>query len=345
MKRQIIYQLTLILAVIFLQSCSNDQQVLYQNITGKANEVLVVISDDSWNANPGELIRSTLGQSQDALPQSEPVFDVVNIPHNAFKKIFKTSRNIVLTSISSSIESPGITMKDDVWAYPQATIEIKAKDEQQFIDLFNQNRDKIISYFLEAEKKRISGNYKKYYEKSIYNVLNNDFGLTITVPPGFVTARQKPEFIWLKYDTPDIQQGIALYTIPYNSDSTFTLNYLMAKNDSVLEVNIPGPRDGSFMTTEKRLDQVFRITEHNKNYAAEMRGLWRVENDFMGGPYVCLAELDASGQRVVVAFGYIYAPSKDKRNLLQQVEAMIYSMKFNDQAKNDKINSQLKMAN
>jgi hypothetical protein len=65
----------------------------------------------------------------------------------------------------------------------------------------------------------------------------------------------------------------------------------------------------------------------------------------MGGPYISLAELDATNQRVVVAFGYVYAPSKDKRNLLRQVEAMIYSMKFNEQAKNDKIRSQINMGN
>jgi hypothetical protein len=76
-----------------------------------------------------------------------------------------------------------------------------------------------------------------------------------------------------------------------------------------------------------------------------MRGLWRLVNDFMGGPYVTLAELDASNQRVVIALGYVYAPSKNKRNFLRQVEAMIYSLKMNNQAKNDKIQSQVRMGN
>ena len=72
-----------------------------------------------------------------------------------------------------------------------------------------------------------------------------------------------------------------------------------------------------------------------------MRGLWRLINDYMGGPYISLAELDAAGQRVVVAFGYVYAPSKNKRNLLRQVEAMVYSLKLNNQAENDKLKEQL----
>ncbi len=344
MKRNLFFQFAGALILAITQSCSNEP-VLHKNISGKANEMIIVISDDSWNGKPGDLLREKLGQDQIALPQQEPVFDLINVPHEAFKKIFRSTRNIIQTSISENTETPGVTMKDDVWAYPQAVVEIKAKNAQQFEEIFNQNSDKILSYFIAAEKERLTMNYEKYYERTVYNALNTDFGVTMTVPPGFVIARQKENFIWIRYETPEISQGIAVYTFPYTSDSTFTINYLVAKNDSTLEINIPGPTEGSYMATEKSLDQVLTVVEHNKNYATEMRGLWRTENDFMGGPYICLAELDASNQRVIVAFGYVYAPSKEKRNLLQQVEAMIYSLKMNKQTENDKINSQVKMGN
>ncbi len=344
MKRNFVNLFTVIFSLVLFQSCSTEP-VLHQNISGKANELVVVISDESWNGKPGELLRNSLGQQHMALPQDEPVFDLINVPHAGFKKIFRSTRNIIQTSISSNVETPGVTMKDDVWAYPQATVEIRAKNAQQFEELYNENSNKILSYFLKAEKERLTMNYKKYYEKTVFNALNTNFGVTMNVPPGFAIARQKENFIWFRYETPEISQGIALFTFPYESDSTFTLNYLVAKTDSVLEVNIPGPTTGSYMAIEKRLDQIYTILEHNKNYAFEMRGLWRTENDFMGGPYISLAELDASNQRVVVAFGYIYAPSKEKRNLLQQVEAMIYSLKMNKQEENDKINSQVKMGN
>ena len=344
MKRNFISPLTVIFALVIFQSCTNEP-ILHQNISGKANEIVIIISKESWDGNPGEVLRGTLAQSMVGLPQSEPLFDLINVPPEGFKKIFRSTRNIIQTSISSAVDSVGVTMKDDVWAFPQATVQIKAKNAQEFEEIFNKNSGKILSYFLTAEKKRLTMNYQKYYEKLVYNALNNDFGLTMTVPPGFAIARQKENCMWFKYETPEISQGIILYTLPYTSDSTFTVNYLVAKNDSVLEINVPGPTDGSYMATETRLDQVFNVTEHNKNYASEMRGLWRLENDFMGGPYISLAELDASNQRVIVAFGYVYAPSKDKRNLLQQVEAMIYSMKLNNQDKNDKINSQVKMGN
>ena len=344
MKR-IVYLLSIILSVVIVQSCSSDSQTMRKNITGTASELVVVISKESWDGAPGKLIRETLAQPHVGLPQDEPLFDVIDVPHAAFKPIFKSTRNILRTSISTNVEIEGISFKDDVWAYPQATVMIQAKTPESFSALFEKNQDKILSYFLAAEKERLAMNYKKFYEKGVFNVLNEKYGVTMKVPPGFEIAEQKKDFIWYRYETPEISQGIVLYSFPYDSDSTFTANYLVAMQDKVLKENVPGPLAGSYMTTEKRFEQTHSVREHNGNYSAEMRGLWRVENDFMGGPYISLAELDASNQRIIAAFGYVYAPSKDKRNLLRQVEAMIYSLQMNDQAKNDKINSQVKMGN
>lgn len=335
----------IILLVVALFSCTNDGTVIHKNITGKASELVVVISNDSWKGAAGKLIRETLAQSHVGLPQDEPLFDVIDVPHVGFKSIFKSTRNILQTSISTNVQNEGISFTDDVWAYPQATVQIKAKTTEKFTEIFNENKDKILSYFISAEKERLTMNYKKFYEKGVFNVLNQDFGVTMKVPPGFVIAEKKKDLIWYKYETPEISQGIILYTIPYVSDSTFTVDYLLDIRDKLFKENISGAIEKSYMTTEKRFEQTFSIFEHNGNYTSEMRGLWRVENDFMGGPYISLAELDASNQRVIVAFGYVYAPSKSKRNFLRQIEAMIYSLKMNDQAKNDKIVSQINMGN
>lgn len=333
------------LTLLFFQSCSDDGQPLHKNITGKANELVVVISDESWDGVPGEVIKNTLGQSQLILPQDEPMFDLVNVPKEAFKSIFKSTRNILQVHISSTVDTAKVVMRDDVWAYPQATVIVSAKNAEQFKEIYTKNENKIMSYFLAAEKERLTMNYNKYYEKAVYNVLDKDFGVTMKVPPGFVIAEQKKDFIWYRYETPDISQGIILYTFPYVSDSAFTEEYQVRVRDSILKAKVPGPTDGSYMATEKRIIQLNNYLEHNGNYASEMRGLWRVMNDFMGGPYISLAILDAANQRVVVAYGYVFAPSKDKRNYIKQVEAMIYSLKLNDQDKSKKIHDEAKSGN
>lgn len=330
-----------ILAGLF--ACDDSGTGMHKNITGKAGEVVVVISKESWNGKPGKVIRQTLAQEHVALPQDEPLFDLVNVPRGGFKNIFKSTRNIIQVFISPNVDSTGVTLKDDVWAYPQAIVIVQAKDADEFEKVFNENKNRIMAYYLRAERERLTMNYKKYYERAVFNVLKEDFDITMRVPPGFQIAEKKKDFIWLRYETPDISQGIVLYTFPYVSDSAFTKNYLLKVRDSVLRANVPGPSEGSYMATERRVDQLFNVREHNGNYATEMRGLWRLRNDFMGGPYISLAVLDVFNQRVIVAFGYVFAPNKDKRNYLRQVEAMIYSLKLTNQEENNKMNMEVEV--
>ncbi len=328
--------------IAFLFSCGSNQSTeMSKKVTGRAGELVIVVSDESWDGNPGKIMRSVLAQEHPALPQDEPLFDLVRVPHEGFKSIFKTTRNVIQTRISENTDKPGITFQDNVWAFPQATVTINARNEVEFEKLFNENGNQILSYFLKAERNRLTMNYEKFFERSVYNVLEKDFGITMKLPPGFQIAEQKKDFLWTRYETPEVSQGVIVYTFPYVSDSAFTVDYQLKVRDSVLKANVPGPTEGSYMGTERRVDQFTTYREHNGNYALEMRGLWRLYNDYMGGPYVSLAELDAANQRVVVAFGYVYAPSKNKRNLLRQVEAMIHSLKLNNQAENDKLKEQL----
>ncbi|MDX8337572.1 DUF4837 family protein [Draconibacterium sp. IB214405] len=338
--RRINHLIILLLLASVFAGCGDDATQMYTNITGKAGEMVVVISDDSWEGAPGTLIKETLAQPHVGLPQEEPLFDLIDVPHAAFKKIFRTTRNVLQTQISSNVDESGIAFTDDVWAYPQATVQIRAKTPEEFVKIFESNKDKILSYFILAEKERNTMNYKKVYEKAVYNTLDQEFGVTMKVPPGFRIMEKKKDFLWVQFDSPEITQGIVVYSYPYVSDSAFTVDYQLPIRDSLLKKYVPGPTDGSYMSTEKRLEQINNVIKHNGNYATEMRGLWRVENDFMGGPYVALSELDVSNQRVINAFGFVYAPSKDKRNLIRQVEAMIYSLKQNNQADNDKLNQQ-----
>ncbi|NLI63696.1 MAG: DUF4837 family protein, partial [Bacteroidales bacterium] len=60
----------------------------------------------------------------------------------------------------------------------------------------------------------------------------------------------------------------------------------------------------------------------------EVRGLWKVKGDFMGGPFVSHARVDEVNQRVIVAEVFVYAPDKLKRNLIRQIEASLYTLRL-----------------
>ena len=170
MKIKIIH--ALLIAVIFMTaiSCGNSESGISRNVTGRPGDVVVVIRDDAWEGNIGASIRNTLAQEHVALPQDEPLFDLVNVPREGFTSIFRTSRNVVQVRVSPGLDTFGITFQENLWARPQAIVTIQAKTENDFLELFDENKEKIISFFLKAERDRLKGNYRTYYEKGVYNV-------------------------------------------------------------------------------------------------------------------------------------------------------------------------------
>ena len=55
------------------------------------------------------------------------------------------------------------------------------------------------------------------------------------------------------------------------------------------------------------------------------RGLWEVQGDAMGGPFVSHV-IEHNGNTLIVE-AFVFAPSKKKRNYLRQLEAVLYTLK------------------
>lgn len=328
-----------IISLIWLFSaCGGDGTMLMKSVTGRPGETIVVISKGAWAGNVGDTIKQYLAQSQLCLPQEEPILNVVNVPPDAFKT-FETTRNIVLTRILPSVTVPSVTIQYNVWARPQVVVTIQAADEAGFVKIFAEKSDMIIAAILKAEKMRLLELYAqdKFKEQVISDSLHKAHKFNLNIPKGYDIVKDSSDFVWIRYESPLTSQGILAYWYPYVSDSAFVASKLLQKRDSVLRKHVPGALPGSYMTTERRFI-VSQAFTYRGNYSVEIRGLWKVNGDFMGGPFVSLTTLDLARKRVLTVEGYIYSPKYNKRDYLRQVEAMIYSVSFPDQKLNDKIN-------
>lgn len=337
--KKIIAPFLLAISLIWLfTACSGDGSSLMKNVSGRPGETIVVISKGLWTGNVGDTIKRYLSQPQLSLPQEEPILNVVNVPPEALKS-FETTRNIVLTRILPSVTEPSVTIQYDVWARPQVVVSVQAPDEAGFVKIFAEKSDMIIAAILRAEKTRLMEMYAqdKYKQQSISDSLLRAHKFNLNIPRGYDIVEDTSDFVWIRYESPLTSQGILAYWYPYVSDSAFVTSNLIHKRDSVLRHHVPGAISGSYMTTEKRFI-VSHAFKYRGNYSVEMRGLWKVEGDFMGGPFVSLTTLDLARKRILTVEGYLYSPKYNKRDYLRQVEAMIYSVSFPDQKLSDKIN-------
>ena len=76
------------------------------------------------------------------------------------------------------------------------------------------------------------------------------------------------------------------------------------------------------MAVERRMIPTYEEIAFNGEIAAEIKGLWRMENDFMGGPFYSLTMYDKDNARLVTVEGYAYAPYFDKEHM-REIEGIV----------------------
>ena len=123
----------------------------------------------------------------------------------------------------------------------------------------------------------------------------------------------------------DVQQGFFIYLTPYVADSVFTPEYLLSRRDEVLKKYVPGSKPDSYMTTQYRYQPVYAEIKHKGEYALEMKGLWKMEGEFMGGPFVSMTKLHPETGMLITIEGYAYAPYFNKREYIREAEAIVKS--------------------
>jgi len=322
-----IYYIPLILIVLF--GCNSADKTFMAGSGGKAGELVIVVDNKVWESNVGDTLRHTLAQAQMALPQPEPLFTLIKVPTNGFSDLFKMHRNILYIKIKPDIKNPGISMHEDKWAKNQMLIYINAPNEETFLTLFNENKYKIISSILKAERERTQLTQKMLEEYKVRETLVKEHKISLVAPKGFNIDVDSATFVWISHTEHEMDQGLLIYYYPYMDESDLEKENLINKRNEVLKRHVHGSAKGSYMATED-LVPVYYNSFYKKNglYIAELRGLWKLEKGFMGGPFISHTTIDTVYNRVVTAEGYVFAPNRDKRNLLRQLEAILYTLEI-----------------
>lgn len=335
MKRFLTYLAVAAMAIIAMSSCSEEKKkkALLPNISGKAGEVVVVIGQNDWEGAIGAVLRDSLSRDFPQLPQKEPMFTLVNVPHSAFNNMFQIHRNIIIMNISSSVTEPGVVYRKDVWAAPQTIININATDPESAVEIIRENSRNIVETLEQAERDRIISNARKYEEMKLAPVVTSMIGGSPHFPSGYQLKKKTDDFIWITYDIQYVTQGILIYKYPVvEGEQMLSLDSILENSNEMLKNNVPGMFDNTYMTTSTFARPSITYKKFKGLDFAEIRGFWEVYNDFMGGPFVSHAFYGKDGKEVIVLQAFVYAPKYDKRQYLRQVESVIYSFEW---AKNE----------
>jgi hypothetical protein len=321
--------LIILLAFLTMQSCDLNVPVL-KHSSGKTAEMIVVTNNEAqWNSEIGKTIKDWFAQEHVGLPQPEPAFSVVNIPKANFKNMFKKHRNIFIVNIDKKAKKTEVETKKDLWSQPQRVIKITSPNKKEFLKTFNKNKESFTKLFDKVERRRIIGTFKSFADISIKNELKAKFGVSMIIPGGFYIAKKAKDFIWLRKETHTLGEGIFIYSYDYTDTIAYEPEKIIEIRDSITKKFIPGPSDGSYMkVSQKFILPVFKEIDFNKNFAIETRGLWDLEGDFMGGPFLSYTLVNEKKMKVITVDAYLYNPKEKKVKYMRQLEAILYSLRF-----------------
>ncbi|MCD8312998.1 MAG: DUF4837 family protein [Bacteroidales bacterium] len=315
-------------------SCNpaNRKKALLPVISGKAGEVIVVLGKDNWEGNLGNTLRDLLTAECPYLPQKEPLYSLINVVPPAFTNIFQIHRNIIVFTINGDVTSPGVVYLQDVWARPQCVININAPDAETAAQLVEDNGKMLLNALEQAERDRIIANSKLYEEHSLAPKVRAFIGGSPHFPTGYVMKKQTNDFIWIAYETTYVNQGFLIYKYPARgNEEDFAIENIVAKRNEVLKENVPGMFENTYMTTSDITTPGLEFVKYKGREFAEVRGLWEVYNDYMGGPFVSETFYSRDGSELICMEGFVYAPKYDKRHYLRQVDSILYSFEWADE--------------
>ena len=322
---------TLCISIFMISACNGGPAPL-PNITGKAGEVCVVVDKATWDGPLGTSLREMLTAPYPALPQVEPSFTLFNIAPSAFSKVFQAHRNLITVNISAEASEGKLSITENIWARPQMVINLSAPTVEAALEQLQAKKELLVSALEQAERNRVISSAKRYEESTLRMLVNESFGGSPYFPNGYALRKQSSnkDFIWIAYETTYTNQGIFIYSYPYADSTSLSKAYMVKMRNEILKREVPGPVENSYMITSPAYDADMRWVHYNHRDFVELRGLWDVQNDFMGGPFVSHSFINPKTRDVLVIEAFVYAPRFDKRSYLRQVESILYSFDWED---------------
>ena len=315
------YLLIVFISIVFL-SCK-DKSELLPNSIGKRGEIVLIATSDFWNSIYHKIVTECLTQHYPALPQDENSLDIIKINSDKLTNNIKLTRNILKITYTSNRENTRILIKRNIWAKPQLYVEIFTFNNDSLYSFFKRNCNTLLDMYINEEINRLKKIYEKYNNKLLEKVLLK-YGIKLTFPKGYVLRVDLPNFTWISYETHHTSQGFLIYSYSYKDSKEINFNRLLKIRDSILKINVPGPLPNTYMATEYLFTPIKKSFKYNDFYIYEIRGLWKVVNDFMGGPFVLF--VIPINKKLIFIDAYVYAPRYNKRNYVWENEAILRTL-------------------
>lgn len=306
-------------------SCDGQKQKV--PMIGKSQsapyELLLVANKDWLNSMAGQTLKVVLDSPIEGLPQPEPHFRVTTINPRDFNGTFRSYANVIIARVGNEYKEARVALAEDMTCHPQLVVTVEAPTDEEFVEVVRERADLILSLFDDREIARERELLMKHYSGKVQTQVKKMFGVDFRAPQDVDDIKVGKNFIWATDSKNEFRLNVCLYSLPLKDMS---LGDFIASRDSVMQINIPGDKDNQWMETDAR-SVTFKAKDLEGGIPViQVKGLWDMKNDAMGGPFVSYVYTDHVNSRLIVAEGFIFAPQKDKRAMIRELEGALQTL-------------------
>ena len=319
-----------IVSLLLAVGCRVESSPEARTTAGKDYQVVVLCDNDIWEGDLADAVCDLLEEDIPGLVRPEGYFDIAKQTPSSEATEFDKKYGIVLSlKVSPSNEAPSYRVATNTYAQPQIIVTIEASTPEQAAQFIWANAEELREVMLASEREE----YLKGAERKPAKLLMEDFtkatGYTMLIPANFSKANPADESLtWYIRDYKNKAQYIFAFTTEYNAEagiqsaSADIVNAINAKFNTISSKDVTG----SHMQVNTYRDIVANIVEVNNYNLLELRGCWEVSTDYMGGSFVAYTIFNPETSTATVIVFALYAPEDNQRNLMHQLEDLIYTL-------------------
>lgn len=336
-------RLFLAICFIFVLACCKD---------GKSNRLPESIGQPYEVVLEGDtnrIVTAILQESVPDMPQPEPMFNIIQVRKGKLTSLYQTVRNRVVVDVDKRNRDFEVKISKDVNAAPQVIIRIKAQTVEQLKSRLDGKRLRQI--LDESELKHLASVIRQNVEKQ--KEVKRLFGIDMRIPLDMDASKKAKDFVWYSNNTNSGMKNLLIFKINSseknpsareNHSSRENLSAggnLSSKEISSGTEEYPSNGISLSLADKVQIDSVLQknmLGETDEMYMViprlGERGLWEMEGDAMGGPYVMKiirrqknGKISGRKNEIIVVIGFVYAPEMKKRNLIKQLEVVLTTIR------------------
>jgi hypothetical protein len=339
-------------------SCTKDARNSLRAIPtafGTLNEIVVIAETELWTGNLGDSVMHYYTAAYPILPQPEPIFDIRHFSGeqllaDPFRKELRTYLIIANLADEASVVTQ-MLLRDigeenfekaktdktfhslvgkDKWAKGQIIIYQFAYTEEDLIRNLIQDFPLIRKRVYDADKSKLDGNvYLQGVNQNTIQTIQSTFNIELKIPKDYIIALNDDKVAWLRKETENLSSNILITKFPYTNQTQLTPDGLKEVLNDLGKHYITSAIEGSFMRINDRdLPFITKPISISNKYCLEGRGIWEMENDYMGGPLISYIVHNPAKDELILLNGFVYAPGQDKRDYIMALEHIFRSIKI-----------------